>query len=430
HQFDHFRDVPGGARLHRGRQAAQGVVGLSESAVVAFADLPPLHAFGRGDVENLVVDVGDVAAEDDPVAAVHQPAAEDVEADARADVPDVRGSLHGGTTQVQRDTSLTQRDEVTDLTGSGVVEAQTHGVKVSRFPTVSAIALVFPCGIRGNADCRTVPQGCTAPSVRSAAAPRDCRDPGRAPGVGLRRSVFRSHAGTQFADWSGLRDACHGRGGRGRHSCTPASDPRPGPAVPAFPACGRLVCAGNSAVACDSGHGPVLPFSARSLVRAAHPGLACRTMAAQSSRSSRTPRRPAPPATGTSSRVAVIAMAVLCVTAIAACAILLSYNGIFQIALRGGVTGWAAHLYPGMFILLLLMAFWAIYLLRDAPRRRRIWVDLLVLAMILAAAGASALHSLHYELVEWAATLVVAGGPWLALLISFRLLLWIVAQVR
>src|SRR5690606_39075047 len=157
HQFDHFRDVPGGARLHRGRQAAQGVVGLSESAVVAFADLPPLHAFGRGDVENLVVDVGDVAAEDDPVAAVHQPAAEDVEADARADVPDVRGSLHGGTTQVQRDTSLTQRDEVTDLTGSGVVEAQTHGVKVSRFPTVSAIALVFPCGIRGNADCRTVP---------------------------------------------------------------------------------------------------------------------------------------------------------------------------------------------------------------------------------------------------------------------------------
>src|SRR5690606_31788770 len=52
HQFDHFRDVPGGARLHRGRQAAQGVVGLSESAVVAFADLPPLHAFGRGDVEN------------------------------------------------------------------------------------------------------------------------------------------------------------------------------------------------------------------------------------------------------------------------------------------------------------------------------------------------------------------------------------------
>ncbi|WP_234351741.1 hypothetical protein [Thermobifida fusca] len=153
-------------------------------------------------------------------------------------------------------------------------------------------------------------------------------------------------------------------------------------------------------------------------------------MAAQSSRSSRTPRRPAPPATGTSSRVAVIAMAVLCVTAIAACAILLSYNGIFQIALRGGVTGWAAHLYPGMFILLLLMAFWAIYLLRDAPRRRRIWVDLLVLAMILAAAGASALHSLHYELVEWAATLVVAGGPWLALLISFRLLLWIVAQVR
>ncbi|KUP98338.1 DUF2637 domain-containing protein [Thermobifida cellulosilytica] len=123
-------------------------------------------------------------------------------------------------------------------------------------------------------------------------------------------------------------------------------------------------------------------------------------------------------------------MAVLGVAVIASCAVLLSYNGIYQIAVRGGAAGWTAHLYPGLFTLLLLMAFWTTYLLREAPRRRRLWVDLLVLAMILAAAAASALRSFRYELLEWVATLVVAIAPWVALLISFRLTLWIVAQVR
>lgn len=154
-------------------------------------------------------------------------------------------------------------------------------------------------------------------------------------------------------------------------------------------------------------------------------------MAAQPSHPPRTARRTVSTAApGGASRAAVITMAVLGVAAIAACAVLLSYNGIYQIAVRGGAAGWTAHLYPGLFTLLLLMAFWATYLLREAPRRRRIWVDALVLVMILSAAAASALRSFRYELLEWAATLVVAVTPWLALLVSFRLLLWIVAQVR
>ncbi|WP_243597563.1 DUF2637 domain-containing protein [Thermobifida halotolerans] len=123
-------------------------------------------------------------------------------------------------------------------------------------------------------------------------------------------------------------------------------------------------------------------------------------------------------------------MAVLGVAVIASCAVLLSYNGIYQVAVRGGADGWTAHLYPALFTLLLLMAFWTTYLLREAPRRRRVWVDLLVLVMILLAAAASALRSFRYELLEWVATLVVAVAPWAALLISFRLMLWIVAQVR
>ena len=52
--------------------------------------------------DDLVVDVGDVADERDVVAAVGEPAAQDVEDDAGADVPDVRRGLHGGAAQVDR----------------------------------------------------------------------------------------------------------------------------------------------------------------------------------------------------------------------------------------------------------------------------------------------------------------------------------------
>src|SRR5690606_16407952 len=65
HQLHHLRDVPGGARLHRRRQAAQRVVGGGEGALVALGHRPPVHVLGAGDVEDLVVDIGDVAAERD-----------------------------------------------------------------------------------------------------------------------------------------------------------------------------------------------------------------------------------------------------------------------------------------------------------------------------------------------------------------------------
>ncbi|TDQ55170.1 DUF2637 domain-containing protein [Actinorugispora endophytica] len=153
-------------------------------------------------------------------------------------------------------------------------------------------------------------------------------------------------------------------------------------------------------------------------------------MAANSSRKAQAPRSaPQPPGTG-GPRTGVIMTAVLGVATIAACAILLSYNGIYQIAVRGGIDERLAHLYPALFTLLLVMAFWTTYLLRDAQRRRRLWVDALVLTLILLAAAASAMNSLRYELLDWAAAVVVAVAPWIALLIAFRLLLWITLQLR
>ena len=64
--------------------------------------------------------------EGDVVARGGQPAAEHVEGDAAADVPDVRRRLHGGTAQVDADTARLEGDEVADRAGSGVVEAKGH----------------------------------------------------------------------------------------------------------------------------------------------------------------------------------------------------------------------------------------------------------------------------------------------------------------
>ncbi|WP_046471225.1 hypothetical protein [Allosalinactinospora lopnorensis] len=115
---------------------------------------------------------------------------------------------------------------------------------------------------------------------------------------------------------------------------------------------------------------------------------------------------------------------------IAACAVLLSYNGIYQIARQGDVDPKYAHLYPGAFTLLLLIAFWTSYLLRDAPRSRRLGVDALILGLILIAAFASALQPLGYQLLPETAVVVAAVAPWMALLVAFRLWLWVVSHLR
>ncbi|MFC4562729.1 hypothetical protein ACFO4E_12755 [Nocardiopsis mangrovi] len=147
--------------------------------------------------------------------------------------------------------------------------------------------------------------------------------------------------------------------------------------------------------------------------------------------SSKTPgARRVPDRPGTGPGFAAIALTGLGVVVIAACAVLLSYNGIYQIARQGNIDPRPAHLYPGGFTLLLLMAFWTGYVLRAAPRSRRLWVDALILAMILLAAGASALEATGQRLLPQVAVVLTAVAPWLALLAAFRFFLWVWMHLR
>ncbi|MFW5415946.1 DUF2637 domain-containing protein [Nocardiopsis sp. CNT-189] len=135
-----------------------------------------------------------------------------------------------------------------------------------------------------------------------------------------------------------------------------------------------------------------------------------------------------PPRTGTrpareggGSRAVAILLSGVGVLVIAACAVVLSYNGIYQVAVQGGAEPPYAHLYPAVFTLLLLLAFWASFVLRAAPRVHRLQVDGLILVLILIAAGASALRASDQRLVDAVALVVVAAAPWVALLIAFLL---------
>ncbi|GAA3729611.1 DUF2637 domain-containing protein [Salinactinospora qingdaonensis] len=136
------------------------------------------------------------------------------------------------------------------------------------------------------------------------------------------------------------------------------------------------------------------------------------------------------PRNGGVQRRRTIALTGLGVLVIAACAVVLSYTGIYQIAITGGITPGLAHLYPAVFTLLLVFTFAATYLLRDAPRRRRTWIDALVLGLISIAALASAMGSMDYELAGPVAAVLVAVAPWGALLIAFRCWMWIVVHLR
>src|SRR5699024_636698 len=56
----------------------------------------------------------------------------------------VGGRLHRGTTQVQGRTAFAQRGELADLSGTGVIEAQTHVVKPIPFPCTAASQTTAP----------------------------------------------------------------------------------------------------------------------------------------------------------------------------------------------------------------------------------------------------------------------------------------------
>ena len=126
-EVDHVDHVAGGARLVRRRLHAKLAVRLGELAFVDIRALPPLLARGGGLVEDLVVDVGDIAHERHLVAQSLEPAAHHVERDGGADVADMRRALHGGATHVDTDLTWFDRREGRHGVRCGVVQLQPRG---------------------------------------------------------------------------------------------------------------------------------------------------------------------------------------------------------------------------------------------------------------------------------------------------------------
>ncbi|WP_026127725.1 DUF2637 domain-containing protein [Nocardiopsis lucentensis] len=119
---------------------------------------------------------------------------------------------------------------------------------------------------------------------------------------------------------------------------------------------------------------------------------------------------------------------------IAACALVISYNGVFRFAEYGGHEGSPlAHVFPVTYTLLLLMAFWVSYVLREAHPRDRVWVDLVLIpVLILVAAAAMVLGNLGLvETVhQGVANVIVAVAPLAALLVAFLLWMTVRAHIR
>ncbi|MFD3686793.1 DUF2637 domain-containing protein [Nocardiopsis sp. NPDC058631] len=140
--------------------------------------------------------------------------------------------------------------------------------------------------------------------------------------------------------------------------------------------------------------------------------------------------RPAGRVTG----AGALAGGALFVGLIALCALVISYNGIFQFAEYGGHADSAlAHVFPVTYTLLLIMACWVSYLLRGAHPRERLWVDLVLIPILIMVATTAMLLS-NLELVErvpeGVASVIVAVAPLAALLVAFLLWMTVRAHIR
>ncbi|WP_150253995.1 DUF2637 domain-containing protein [Nocardiopsis deserti] len=140
------------------------------------------------------------------------------------------------------------------------------------------------------------------------------------------------------------------------------------------------------------------------------------------------------PAAGRGAGAGALVGGGLFVGLIALCALVISYNGIFQFAEYGGHEGsLLAHVFPVTYTLLLMMACWVSYLLRGAPPRERLWVDLVLIPVLVLFAAAAMLMS-SLELVErvhrGVANVIVAVAPLAALLVAFLLWMTLRAHMR
>jgi len=119
---------------------------------------------------------------------------------------------------------------------------------------------------------------------------------------------------------------------------------------------------------------------------------------------------------------------VLAGTAVATCA--LSYPGIRAIAQQGGIQAHYARDYPLLIDAILVIVLAAVLALRGAglPSRMLSWLTLLVL--LVAVAGAEALHATGRRMPRDTVAITVAVLPWLLVLVTFVLLLAMLRHAR
>ncbi|SHK24710.1 hypothetical protein SAMN05421803_11662 [Nocardiopsis flavescens] len=135
---------------------------------------------------------------------------------------------------------------------------------------------------------------------------------------------------------------------------------------------------------------------------------------------------------GRGTGVGALAGGALFVGLIGLCALVISYNGVFRLAEYGHPRGGLlVHVFPVTYTLLLLMACWTSYLMRDAPPGRRAWIDLVLIPLlVLFAAVVMVLNNLGLieAIPQRVANVVVAVAPLLALLTA--LLLWMAVRAH
>ncbi|GIH51425.1 hypothetical protein Mro03_66040 [Microbispora rosea subsp. rosea] len=92
----------------------------------------------------LVLDVGDVPAEQDLISAVFQPAVQDVEIHLRSELSHVRRNDDGGTAEINRHSSGNSGDEIADGAAMRIVKAKTHLAEGKRLIRSLSIARADP----------------------------------------------------------------------------------------------------------------------------------------------------------------------------------------------------------------------------------------------------------------------------------------------
>ena len=77
-------------------------------------------------MEDLVIDIGDIADKGDVITALHQPTTQNIEVNTASNMAYVRGSLNGCATNIDRDFAALERREINDLAARSVIESNRH----------------------------------------------------------------------------------------------------------------------------------------------------------------------------------------------------------------------------------------------------------------------------------------------------------------